>query len=87
MTNALLDKSHQSNKNHFHPQLSICSKKKITDRNTGKTSHTINEPISGDSITLKCNKKRAVWDLKVKMKAEEEKAAMRFQYMRSLDIW
>lgn len=78
MTNVLLDKSHQSNKNHVHPQLSIRAKKIITERNSGNTSHTICEPISGDSIALKSNKEKAIWDLKVKMKAEEEKPAMSF---------
>lgn len=74
-----LDESHQSNKNNFHPQLSIRAKKIITERNSVNTSHyTIYEPISGDSIALKSNKEKAIWDLKVKMKAEEEKPAMSF---------
>jgi len=57
MTNVLLDESHQSK--NFHPQDSIRSKKKATDRNTGKTSHNIAyESISVDSIALKTNKEK-----------------------------
>lgn len=48
--------------------------------NTGKISYRLKmKPISRDSIALKVIgfKEKAVWDLKVKMKAEEEKAPMR----------